>query len=269
MHTLYLLSKEFGPDIIRNGKRPSKLLCIDVSFDATVSSIKAHEAYTVDWKYIGGDLKTLFDRVYTETCHIGFRHAIGVVWKGVTICNPFIVPRKPNIGAFENVEACLKAMGEIKKKPRAPIIRRIQNGLSQLGQLDEWKIFFRSAFNMDTEFPLNQTHSLVVTIKTENGNLIQLVSFQLLKNLAEYVADSDLDLLKSRRGPNTLLCLFVEQGILSSTMFAESIASEPKFLVWKSQDNAREHFQKVNDSIQKSKLVSIKNSSKFSKVVEF
>ena len=267
MHTVYLLSETFGAEIIRNGNRPTKLLCINVSFDATVRSMEVYEAFTVDWNHIGGDLKTLFDNAYARTCRPGFvSHAIGVVWKRKVFCNPFIAQKNvPLSGVFKNVEACLDFMGEIKKQPRASIIRRIGKGLNQLRQLNECKIFLRSALNMDTILPLNQTHFLVVTIKTEKGNLIQLVSFQLLKTrdvlnytnsrLAEVFDDSELDLLNERilrRNPNRLPCLFFEQGILSTTMFKQSIATGSTLEAWESQVIARDHFQKLNDLIQKS-----------------
>ena len=101
-----------------------KQLCIPYE-PINKRSIEVHEAYTVDWNHIGGDLKAMSTQEPAAQ-------------------EPLVREDDLQLSFTAEIQACLEDMGEIKKQPRAP------NGLSQLRQLRECEIFLRSAMNMDT-----------------------------------------------------------------------------------------------------------------------
>lgn len=188
------------------------------------------------------------DRPYGDA----IAHGIGIVFlDGSSLCNPMLISRSSinssSAELFGSVEACLELMSEINKVPRVLALRDNQVGLEQLTQYSLYKEFVRSAFNIDTIFPLNQTHCLVLIVKSNNGQLSQLVSFHLLKvrEICNIIGDNDLALLCEEffSISNHLRCVFFEEGKMSKIDKLEhSDSSRPNLTVSESQAIAREHF---------------------------
>lgn len=262
LHMRYLLFETFGEEAVLRGKKLDKLLCINISFVASSRSIQVHEAHTLEWDSLEEHKNEAFDISYSGPSVEGLiTHAVGIIMMDKMFCTQVVLraeERKPT--EFKDIKECVEDMSEINKVPRNIITRRIKNELGKLLRYPNYAKFVRAALNVNTSMALNRTHYLIVSIKTENGSLVRLESFQLMTTREMYhkistfgaVTTPDDEMLTLMDNthlvhPNQLTCVFFEPGVLTNfdTVYAPP-SRKLTLTVAESQVMARDQFQKLN-----------------------